>query len=53
MIKLALGITACVTVGLAIWALQTKHDFANYLGYALVIAIALVAAGILNYFFFK
>jgi len=53
MIKLALGITACVTVGLALWALQTKRDFADYLGYAIVIAIALLAAGILNYFFFQ
>jgi len=49
-IIMALGTTTCVVFGLTAWAIQSTRDFGDYLGYAMVAMIALVAASIINIF---
>merc|ERR1711957_181261 len=47
----AVVITAAITVALTCWAMQSKRNFTDYMGYALVVGIALLVASIFGLFF--
>lgn len=49
-VLLAAGLTAIITVGLAVYALQTKHDFTMQGGLLLTLLLGLVFTGVLAAF---
>ncbi|GBE61393.1 conserved transmembrane protein [Babesia ovata] len=46
-VTVAAGITAALTLGIAIFAMQTKYDFTGWLTYLFCISLALIVGGII------